>query len=241
MGQDNSAEPKTPPKPSNTGRPRRVEPAAGPDRVPCAPGHGPAWETRSCQRPWGSTSPAPTQRGPNVPGSQVERDKHGQQPAVEASKTTPLRPRKPNHLVSAALPLEKGGGIQTGKQGMRPNPRQLPCCYTNHDSSHMLAANGAPVPPPRSPPVRTGDPRRSPWASCGQLKAAGARAGQGAGGVGGASGPSRCGRDLGPLPQQSRCVSSPPGTGGCRLTAPGSRGAARGEASAAAGGDPLPA
>lgn len=34
---------------------------------------------------------------------------------------------------------------------MRLNPRQLQCCYTNHDSSHMLAANGAPVPPPRSP------------------------------------------------------------------------------------------
>lgn len=206
-------------------------PAAVPDRVPCAPSHGPAWETRLCRRLGGFPTPAPN----------TARSKRPRLPGGKPSKTTPNRHRKPNNLVPAAFPLEKGGRIQTGKQGKRLNPRQLQCCYTNHDSSHMLAASGAPAPPPRSP--RSGQAMLAvhPGRAAGNRKRPGPVQDRGQAG-GGAAGPRRgaAGTSVRSLRDAAEQVPPSPGTRGRRLTAPGSRGAALGEASAAAGGDPPP-
>lgn len=126
--------------------------------------------------------------------------------------------RKPNNLMPALFPLEKGCHTQTGKQGKRLNPHQLRCRYTNHDSSHMLADNGAPGPAPRSPEPD----RRCSALTLGELRTTeGCQGPRRTGGRRERSfwGPSTRSRDLGPLSPTRRKAGSPlPGT------PPGTRG-----------------
>lgn len=147
---------------------------------------------------------------------------------------------KPNNLVPAPFPLEKGCHTQTGKQGKRLNPHTLRCRYTNHDSSHMLADNGAPGPAPRSPEQDS----RCSGLTLGELRATGGQ-GPRAPQDRGKTGEELLGPvDMQPGPRPAPANAQPtPGdsTGDKRpwVAVPGSRGEDLGDASIAARGGPV--